>query len=158
MEHLDLFVEPIFILLKFGHESIGTLVLGEEWQMLRLGQKVVIVADSFEQNLPVGDYGYIIAYDRNADNVFDYVVRVPKINKHFFVSTADIELEEVLIQQEVDRLEREALIDFALATRNEELFRRVLNGDDVEEEPIETSKEIQSQADFIKQVNLKAWI
>jgi hypothetical protein len=126
--------------------------------MLRLGQKVYIVADSFEQNLPIGDYGYIIAYDRNSDNVFDYVVRVPKINKHFFVPTADIELEEVLVQQEVDRLEREALIDFALATRNEELFRRVLNGEEAEPENVETVKEAQSQADFIKQVNLKAWI
>ncbi|MCR8635858.1 ATPase [Paenibacillus radicis (ex Xue et al. 2023)] len=126
--------------------------------MLRLGQKVYIVADSFEQNLPVGDYGYIIAYDRNSDNVFDYVVRVPKINKHFFVPTVDIELEEVLVQQEVDRLEREALIDFALATRNEELFRRIMNGEEAEAESVETVKEVQSQADFIKQVNLKAWI
>ncbi|NOU92637.1 ATPase [Paenibacillus sp. LMG 31456] len=126
--------------------------------MLRLGQKVYIVADSFEQNLPVGDYGYIIAYDRNSDNVFDYVVRVPKINKHFFVPTLDIELEEVLVQQEVDRLERESLIDFALATRNEELFRRIMNGEETEAESVETVKETQSQADFIKQVNLKAWI
>lgn len=51
--------------------------------MLRLGQRVIIVADTFEQNLPVSEYGYIMAIDRNADNVFDYVVRVPKINKHF---------------------------------------------------------------------------
>jgi hypothetical protein len=126
--------------------------------MLRLGQKVYIVADSFEQNLPVGEYGYLIAYDRNADNVFDYVVRVPKINKHFFVPAADIELEEVLVQQEVDRLEREALIDFALATRNEEMFRRIMNGEDAVEEDVDNVKEVQSQADFIKQVNLKAWI
>lgn len=126
--------------------------------MLRLGQKVYIVADSFEQNLPVGDYGYLIAYDRNVDNVFDYVVRVPKINKHFFVPASDIELEEVLIQQEVDRLEREALIDYALATRNEELFRRIINGEEAEADNVEAVKETQSQADFIKQVNLKAWI
>ncbi|WP_019536608.1 hypothetical protein [Paenibacillus ginsengihumi] len=125
--------------------------------MLRLGQKVYIVADSFEQNLPVGEYGYIIAYDRNADNVFDYVVRVPKTNKHYFVPAADIELEEVLVQREVERLEREALIDFALSTRNEELFRRIMNGEKIENEP-EVSKEVQSNKDFIKQINLKAWI
>ncbi|UUZ83466.1 hypothetical protein LJK88_06175 [Paenibacillus sp. P26] len=126
--------------------------------MLRLGQKVIIVADSFEQNLPIGEYGYIIAYDRNADNVFDYVVRVPKASKHYFVPAADIELEEVLIQQEVDRLEREALIDFALATRNEELFRRIMNGDQEEEPAGEVAKDVQSREDFIKQINLKAWI
>ncbi|KEQ24564.1 hypothetical protein [Paenibacillus tyrfis] len=125
--------------------------------MLRLGQKIVIIGDSFEQNLPIGEYGYIIAYDRNADNVFDYVVRIPKVNKHYFVPGADVELEEVLIQQEVDRLEREALIDFALATKNEELFRRVMNGD-AEEIVAETNKEVQSKEDFIKQVNLRAWI
>ncbi|GLI05998.1 MULTISPECIES: hypothetical protein [Paenibacillus] len=125
--------------------------------MLRLGQKIVIIGDSFEQNLPIGEYGYIIAYDRNADNVFDYVVRIPKVNKHYFVPGADVELEEVLIQQEVDRLEREALIDFALATKNEELFRRVMNGD-TEEVVAETNKEVQSKEDFIKQVNLRAWI
>lgn len=126
--------------------------------MLRLGQKVIIVADSFEQNLPVSEYGYIMAIDRNSDNVFDYVVRVPKINKHFFVIAADIELEEVLIQLEVDRLERESLIDFALATKNEEMFRRIMNVENQEIESNEPTKEMQSQAEFIKQVNLKAWI
>ncbi|MDF2715830.1 MAG: ATPase [Paenibacillus sp.] len=126
--------------------------------MLRLGQKVIIVSDSFEQNLPVGDYGYIIAHDRNADNAFDYVVRIPKINKNVFVPADDIELEETLLQQEADRIEREALIDYALATKNEELFRRVMNGESASEENQDSNKEVQSQQDFIRQINLKAWI
>lgn len=130
----------------------------EESIMLRLGSKVIIVADSFEQNLPVGEYGYIIAYDRNADNVFDYVVRLPKANKHVFVPSSDIELEEVLLEQEAERIGKEALIDYALATRNEELFKRVMNGDLPEEPASEVSKEVQSREDFIKQVSLKAWI
>lgn len=125
--------------------------------MLRLGQKVYIVADSFEQNLPIGDYGYIIAYDRNADNAFDYVVRIPKLNKHVLVPAADIEPEEALLRQEAERIEREALIDFALATRNEELFRHVINGDKPEASQ-ETNKEVQSREEFIRQINLKAWI
>ncbi|MGN7384517.1 ATPase [Paenibacillus sp. SAFN-117] len=125
--------------------------------MLRLGQRICIVDDQLEQNLPIGEYGYIIAYDRNADNIFDYVIRVPKVNKHYFVPAADIELEEVLIQQEADRIEREALIDFALATKNEELFRRVLNGEDLDLET-ESDKEVLSREDFIKQINLRAWI
>lgn len=127
--------------------------------MLRLGQKVYVVADSFEQSLPIGEYGYIIAYDRNADNAFDYVVRVPKLNKHYFVPSADIEQEETLLQQEAEQACLEALIDFALATKNEELFRRVMNGEPVEEElEQEISKEVMSREEFIKQVNLKAWI
>jgi hypothetical protein len=126
--------------------------------MLRLGQKVYIVADSFEQNLPIGEYGYVIAYDRNTDNVFDYVVRVPKASKHFYVPSEDIELEEVLLRQEADRIEREALIDFALATKNEELFNKVMNGNEPEAAVEKSKDEVQSHEDFVKQINLKAWI
>jgi hypothetical protein len=125
--------------------------------MFRLGQKVFIVSDKFEQNLPLGNYAYIIAYDRNADNAFDYVIRVPKSNRHYFVPASDIELEEELIKQEVDRVEKESLIDYALATKNETLFHRIMNGDQAEPEK-EKTKEVQKQEDFIKQVNLKAWI
>mgnify|MGYP001265976888 FL=1 len=125
--------------------------------MYKLGQKVIVVADHFEQNLPIGEYGYIIAYDRNADNAFDYVVRLPKVNKNVFVPASDIESEDVILKREAERVEREALIDFALATHNEELFRRIMNGG--ESEPREgTGKEVQSREDFIRQVNLKAWI
>src|SRR5690606_20982533 len=116
--------------------------------MLKLGQRVIVVADSFEQNLPVGDYGYIIAYDRNADNAFDYVVRLPKANKNVFVPASDIELEEVLVQREVERVEREALIDYALATHNEELFRRIMNGGEAEPIEEEAGKDVQSRRDF----------
>lgn len=126
--------------------------------MLPLGQKVFLVADSFEQNLPIGEHGYIIAYDRNPDNVFEYVVRVPKANKHFFVTGTDIETEELLLSQEAERIERESLIDFALATHNEALFRRLMNGDQEETPPADGNKDVISREDFIRQVGLKAWI
>lgn len=127
--------------------------------MLRIGEKIVIVEDAFEQNLPIGEYGYIIAYDRNPDNAFDYVIRVPKVNRNFFVPNDDVELEERLMQEEVERTTQEALIDYALATYNEELFHHVMNGDpeSVEEDEM-LSTEALSQAEFIKQVNLRAWI
>ncbi|MGG4340029.1 ATPase [Paenibacillus lautus] len=126
--------------------------------MLRLGEKITIVADAFEQNLPIGQYGYIIAYDRNPDNAFDYVIRIPSLNRNFFVPADDVELESIVLRQEAERVEREALIDFALSTYNEKLFHQVMNGEleSVEEE--EETKEAISQADFIKQVNLRAWI
>lgn len=127
--------------------------------MLKLGEKIVIVDDHFEQNLPLGEYGYVIAYDRNNDSVFDYIIRVPKANRQFYVPCEDVELEETLLELEVERIEREALIDFALVTRNEDLFKRVMNGNQVEEQPIEeVSKEVLSREEFIRQVNLKAWI
>ncbi|MBH5320231.1 ATPase [Paenibacillus sp. GSMTC-2017] len=126
--------------------------------MLQLGSKVIIVADQYEQKLPVGEYGFIIAYDRNADNVFDYVVRVPKANRNVLVPDEDVELEETLIQLEVDRIERDALIDYALATFNEDLFNRIMKGDQEEIETDNGAKEPLSRDDFIRQVNLKAWI
>jgi hypothetical protein len=125
-------------------------------RMLPLGQKVIIVADSFEQNLTIGDHGYIIAYDRNVDNAFDYVVRLPKMNKHIFLPSADIELEEVLLSQEASRIEREALIDYALATNNAELFHRVMKGEEIE--PAAELIKVTAHDDFVRQVNLKAWI
>ncbi|RKP45803.1 ATPase [Cohnella endophytica] len=127
--------------------------------MLKLGEKIVIVGDRFEQNLPLGEYGYVIAYDRNNDSAFDYIIRVPVANRQFYVPCEDIELEETLLELEVDRIEREALIDFALVTRNEELFKHIMNGGREEEQPVEeTGKEALSREEFIRQVNLKAWI
>ncbi|WP_127533896.1 ATPase [Paenibacillus kobensis] len=126
--------------------------------MLKLGEKVIIVDDRFEQNLPIGEYGYIIAYDRNADNVFEYVVRVPKAGRNFLVTGDDVEREEVLVRQEVERIEREALIDYALQTRNEELFRHIMNGGEQVEEEEEEAPETQSPEDFMRQIRLKAWI
>lgn len=125
--------------------------------MLRLGLKVYIVGDTFEQNLPIGSYGYIIAYDRNPDNAFDYVLRIPKLGRHIYVPASDIQLEEILIQREVDRIEKEALVDFALATNNEEMFYRIMNGS-TNDESKEDQQEKQTTNEFIKQVNLKAWI
>ena len=126
--------------------------------MLKLGSKVIFVTDLYEQKLPIGEYGYIIAYDRNADNVFDYIVRVPSANRNFLVPEEDVELEETLIRQEAERVEREALIDYALATYNEELFKRIMKGDQEEAESESAAKEPVSREDFIRQVNLKAWI
>lgn len=126
--------------------------------MLKLGEKVIIVGDRFEQNLPIGEYGYIIAYDRNADSAFEYIVRVPKANRQFYVPSSDVELEETILEQEAEQIEREALIDFALATRNEELFRRIMRGDASDPKEEENEKEVQSREEFIRQVNLKAWI
>jgi hypothetical protein len=124
--------------------------------MLKLGEKIVIVADRFEQNLPLGEYGYIIAYDRNNDSAFDYIIRVPKVNRQYYVPASDVEREEVLLAQEAERIEREALIDYALATRNADLFRRIMNGEETAVEG--QNKEVLSREEFIRQVNLKAWI
>ncbi|MNO38346.1 hypothetical protein D3C76_284480 [compost metagenome] len=127
--------------------------------MLKLGERVVIVGDAFEQNLPVGEYGYVIAYDRNPDNAFDYVVRAPKTGRNYYVPSMDVESEERLIELETERATQEALIDYALATHNEKLFQFIMNGESEDEnDQEEPTKEVLSPAEFIKQVNLRAWI
>lgn len=127
--------------------------------MLPLGERVVIVDDAFEQNLPVGEYGYLIAYDRNPDNAFDYVIRAPKTGRNYVVPSSDVESEELLIEQEIERHTQAALIDYALATHNEQLFHFIMNGEKEEAEHAdEPTQEVMSQAEFIKQVNLRAWI
>jgi hypothetical protein len=125
--------------------------------MLRLGQRVILVSDKFEQGFPIGEHGFIIAYDRNPDNAFDYVVRVPKLNKNILVPKEDVELEEILLQREAERIETDMLIDFALATKNEALFRRLLNGEQ-EDLAKEKASETLSTNEFVRQVNLRAWI
>ncbi|MFD2115741.1 ATPase [Paenibacillus yanchengensis] len=126
--------------------------------MLKLGAKVVIVADHFEQNIPIGEYGYIIAYDRNTDNVFDYVVRVPSANRNFLLPDIDVEMEDELLRREVERVEKESLIDYALATYNEQLFHSIMRSEEEEEEVETTNAEALSNEEFIRRVNLKAWI
>ncbi|MFD2371985.1 ATPase [Brevibacillus sp. GCM10020057] len=124
--------------------------------MFKLGQRVVIVADSFEQGLPLGEYGYLIARDRNPDSAFAWVVRIPKIDKQFPVVEEDIALESKLLEEEAERVSHEALLDFALATRNEALFRQLVglqDADETNDEPVKESVE-----EFIRKVNLKAWI
>lgn len=125
--------------------------------MLPLGSKVVFISDQFEQKLPIGEYGYIIAYDRNADNVFDYVVRIPALSRNVAVPDIDVELEEVVLQQAAELVEKEALIDYALATHNEALFYAVMNAEKAEDEE-ETEETTMSGEEFIRQINLKAWI
>jgi len=125
--------------------------------VLKLGERVIIVGDRFEQNLPIGEYGYVIAYDRNNDSAFEYIIRVPKANRQYYVPSDDVERESTLLEQEAQRVEREALIDFALATRNEELFHRIMRGQDLDSSE-EKDREVQSREEFIRQVRLKAWI
>ncbi|MDA5108434.1 MULTISPECIES: hypothetical protein [Brevibacillus] len=124
--------------------------------MFKLGQRVVIVADSFEQGMPIGEYGYLIGRDRNPDSAFAWIVRIPKIDKQYAVPEEDIALEEKLIEQEAERIQREALLDFALATRNEALFRQLMGMQDEAADNGDPVKE--SMEEFIRKVNIKAWI
>ncbi|MEJ8545387.1 ATPase [Brevibacillus borstelensis] len=124
--------------------------------MFKLGQRVVIVADSFEQGMPIGEYGYLIGRDRNPDSAFSWIVRIPKIDKQYAVVEDDIALEQTLLEQEAERIQKEALLDFALATRNEALFRQLMGIQDEAADNGEPVKE--SMEDFIRKVNIKAWI
>ncbi|ATO50818.1 MULTISPECIES: hypothetical protein [Brevibacillus] len=123
--------------------------------MFTLGQRVIITADSFEQSLPIGEHAYLIGRDRNPDSAFDWLIRVPKYDRHFPVTDKDISLEESIWEEAAERAQQEALLDFALATKNEALFRRVVGLADEEPEQGATKE---SPEEFIRKVNMKAWI
>lgn len=125
--------------------------------MFKLGQRVIIVGDSFEQSLPVGEHAYIIGRDRNPDSVFEWILRVPRIDKHFQIVEADIATEESIMNEEAEKVQQEALLDFALATRNQALFRQVMGIEDSDQETNDSIVK-ESTEEFIRKVNLKAWI
>ena len=120
-----------------------------------LGKKIVIVNDSFEQHLPMGMYGYVIARIRDQNSAFDYVIRVPNENRQYYVPSDDIELEEILLQKTVEEIEKQALIDYALKTRNKELFDQLIK--EIEEPEQQESKQ-DSTEDFMRKVRQNAYI
>ncbi|UOF90644.1 ATPase [Fodinisporobacter ferrooxydans] len=121
-----------------------------------LGKKVIIMNDSFEQSLPIGQYAYVIARIRDTDSVFDYVIRVPKENRQFYVPAQDIELEETVIQTMIQEVEKQASIDYALATGNKELFEQLVGGP---KQPEETKSSVDSsKEDFLRKIRLNAYI
>lgn len=126
--------------------------------MFRLGQRVILVSDSFEQGYPIGAHAYLIGRDRNPDSVYEWIVRVPSIDKHYPIVEADIALEEKLLEVEAEKIQRESLLDFALATRNEALFRQLMGMQEelAEEENKDAVKD--TAEDFIRKVNIRAWI
>lgn len=125
--------------------------------MFKLGQRVIIVGDSFEQTLPIGEHAFIIGRDRNPDSVFEWIIRVPRVDKHFQIIEADIATEESIMIEEAEKVQQEALLDFALATRNEALFRQLMGIEDDEKEQSDRVVK-ESTEEFIRKVNLKAWI
>lgn len=125
--------------------------------MFKLGQRVILVADSFEQGLPLGEHAYIIGRDRNPDSAFEWIVRIPRIDKAFQIVEADMATEESLLELEAEKIQREALLDFALATRNEALFRQLMGLSDDEIDNAE-NKVKETTEEFIRKVNIKAWI
>jgi hypothetical protein len=90
-----------------------------------LGSRVVIISDSLEQRLPIGATAYIIAIDRNPDTVFDYIVRIPHLSKNVLVTRQDLSTESDWLHREAERVQRDMLIDYALASRNRALFDRL---------------------------------
>ncbi|MFC4767950.1 IDEAL domain-containing protein [Effusibacillus consociatus] len=143
-------------MIKDGKMDVPHLALQGVNEMLQLGQKIVIVNDSFEQNLPIGEYGYIIGRERNSDSAFDFIIRVPSKDRHYYVPAADIESEEVLIKRQAEEVERQALIDHALATGNKQLFEELVGKKHDESDA--TKNDYVKPEEFIRKVNVNAWI
>ncbi|EGL83130.1 hypothetical protein CathTA2_1343 [Caldalkalibacillus thermarum TA2.A1] len=94
--------------------------------MLPLMSRVLIQSDTLNLGLPVGKEGYIIAYNRQVDVAYRYLVRVPAVQKEFWVIEQDIRpLKESETVEDYSKAAEDVLIDVALQTRQFDIIKQL---------------------------------
>jgi len=110
------------------------LILGGIWRreetgvkaMLPLMTRVLIQSDLLNLGLPVGKEAYIIAYNRQVDVAYRYLIRVPAIQKDFWVIEDDIRpLSESDTVEDYSREAENVIIDVALQTRQFDIIKQL---------------------------------
>jgi len=97
--------------------------------MLALMTRVIILSDLLNLGLPIGHEAYIIAHNRRVDVAYQYLIRVPSIQKEFWVVENDIKpLTDADTAKDYSREAEEVLIDVALQTRQFDIIKQ-LRGD-----------------------------
>ncbi|MBB6673008.1 hypothetical protein [Cohnella nanjingensis] len=86
------------------------------------GSSVLIVSDQYEFGLPLGAEARVIEVDPSGFTATPYLVHVPAIKRSYWVATGDLRTAEEQMADEADLIIHHALLDFALATRNQILF------------------------------------
>lgn len=89
-----------------------------------LMQPVMIVSDTLNYGLPVGSPAYVIMIERPGFIGTPYYIRVPSEQKEYWVPECDLDRADDWIAEESENVIQNALIDFALATRNKTLFEK----------------------------------
>lgn len=96
--------------------------------MLPLMTRVIIQSDILNLGLPVGKEAYIIAHNRRVDVAYKYLIRVPAIQKEYWVVENDIRpLSESETVIDYSREAEEVIIDVALQTRQFEIIKQLKN-------------------------------
>ena len=94
--------------------------------MLPLMTRVLIQSDILNLGLPVGKEAYIIAYNRQVDVAYRYLIRVPSIRKDFWVIEEDIRpLTEADTVEDYSQEAEKVIIDVALQTRQFDIIKQL---------------------------------
>jgi hypothetical protein len=102
--------------------------------MLALMTRVKIVSDILNLGLPIGQEAYIIALNRQVNVAFQYLIRVPALQKEFWVVEQDIvPLTEADTVKDYSREAEQALIDAALQTRQFQIIKHLKGNDQADQ-------------------------
>ncbi|GAB7386216.1 hypothetical protein BSNK01_00510 [Bacillaceae bacterium] len=94
--------------------------------MLKLMTRVIIQSDILNLGLPIGKEAYIIALNRRVDTAYRYLIRVPSLQKEFWVVENDIRpLSESETSIDYSRAAEEVIIDVALQTRQFDIIKNL---------------------------------
>lgn len=91
--------------------------------------RVIILSDILNLGLPVGQEAYIIAHNRRVNVAFQYLIRLPALQKEYWVVENDIKpLTEADTVKDFSQEAEEVLIDVALQTKQYHIIKQ-LKGD-----------------------------
>jgi hypothetical protein len=94
--------------------------------MLPLMTKVIIISDILNLGLPVGKEAYIIGHNRKIDIAYKYLIRVPAVQKEFWVVENDIkQLSDSDTLLDYSSEVEEVLIDVALKTKQFDIIKNI---------------------------------
>lgn len=86
--------------------------------------EVVIVTDTFNFGLPVGEKGYVAGIDRNSDTAYNYNVRIPSKKIACWVPGCDLMNWDRYVQESVNNAIHKHYVDEALANGDEDMFKQ----------------------------------
>lgn len=89
--------------------------------------RVRIVSDTMNFDLPVHAIGYVQQVDRHIDTGLPYLVRVPTKKESWWVPECDIESDEQWTSSVIEGVLKELVINHALDTRNLEMFQQTIS-------------------------------
>lgn len=88
-------------------------------------QPIVVVSDTLKYDLPIGEAGFVLVVNRSISHGLQYNIRVPSKKDGWWVPECDIMDAEEWATQGANHQINQSLMNFALETKNRELFDRL---------------------------------